>query len=166
MRKNGFDNTRLYRLHQEQLTGLRAAERQAIELLPRLAAVAASEDVASLFEAIGTESEIQLERLEKLMRAMDPADEFGITPLPPEIGISLNSFANSDGPDGDAALLAVAQRALGYQIATYESACDTARDVRAHPLLDILLLNLDEERATSAALAELAGRDEPLLRAI
>jgi ferritin-like metal-binding protein YciE len=63
-------------------------------------------------------------------------------------------------------VLVAAQRALGYQIATYESACGTARDVGAYTLLDILLLNLDEEKATSAALADLAGRDAPLLRAI
>ena len=166
MRNNGTDNARLYRLHKEQLTGLRTAERQAIELFQSLSIVAAREEIASLLRAIGTESEIQLERLERFMRTMDPAEEFGSAPLPPAIGINLASVANSENAEGDAALVAAAQRALAYQISTYESACEAARTLGAHTLLDILLLNLDEERATTAALAEIADSDAPLLRAM
>lgn len=166
MRKNGTDNARLYRLHKEQLTGLRTAERQAVELFYGLAIVATDEDIASLMRAIGTESEIQLERLERFMRTMDPAEEFGSAPLPPAIGINLTSVANSEKAVGDAAFVAGAQRAVGYQISTYESACEAARSLGAHTLLDILLLNLDEERATTAALAEIADADAPLLRAM
>lgn len=166
MHNNGTENARLYRLHKEQLTGLRTAERQAIELFHSLSIVAANEEVASLLRAIGTESEIQLERLERFMRTMDPAEEFGSAPLPPAIGINLTSVASSENAEGDAALVAAAQRALGYQISTYESACEAARSLGAHTLLDILLLNLDEEQATTAALAEILDSDAPLLRAM
>ncbi|MFQ5529607.1 MAG: hypothetical protein ACE5FP_04595, partial [Gemmatimonadota bacterium] len=114
--------------------------------------------IASLFRAAAAESSIQLARIDRLIR-------------PGEGPTRVNSAPGATGADiaagaGDADLLERGRESVSQQIGTYESACVTSRQLGDYVALDVLLLNLDEERSTAAALNWQVSRQGNLLRAI
>lgn len=162
------DATRLTRLYAEQLADIQAAESRAVELFPDMAVVAADEDVASLFRAAAAESEIQLARLARLMEGV-PDESPRVSALDgylSEAATVLNGEFDGSNDDIDAALLRSARRSLRYQIASYESACATARRLGDFRSLDILLQSLDEELATDSSMSHVVSSRSRMLRAI
>lgn len=159
---------RLERLYLEQLSDIRAAERQAYGMLPAMAAAAGREDVADLFRAAASETEVQLARLERLIEGLGLSlDEDAEAPheLLDDARRMLET-TREGGEDLDGTLLRSARRSLRYQISGYESACATARRLGDFRTLDILLLSLDEELATDSSLSDIVARRSRLLRAI
>lgn len=164
------DNTtaRLERLYLEQLSDIRAAERQAYDLLPRMATAAGREDVAALFRAASSETEVQLARLDRLIEGLGLRLDDD-TEAPAELLEEARRMLEGDHEDAedlDGALLRSARRSLRYQISGYESACATARRLGDFRTLDVLLLSLDEELATDSSLSDVVARRSRLLRAI
>lgn len=159
---------RLRRLYLEQITAIRAAERDARSLLPPMAAAAVDEDVTAVLRDAASETEIQLARLDGLIEVLDLAvDETAAGPEDLLNGLTSVLEGGAEKPDDlDTLLVRSARRALRYQISGYESACATARRLGDFETLDILLLSLDEELATDSALSEILSRRSRLLRAI
>ena len=161
---------RLDQLYREQLTDIRAAERQAALLFPDMAVVAADEDVASALRATGAEAEVQLARLERLIDHLEvDVVDMGIASLNGFLAEARSVLAGDlpgDEDDIDGALLRSARQALRYQIAGYESACATARRMGDYRTLDTLLQSLDEELATDSSLSRLVSRRSRMLRAL
>ena len=161
---------RLARLYTEQLADIRSAERQAAEVFPEMAIVAADEMVASVFRAAASETEIQLARLDGLLESLRlTPDDVGATPLDgflSEARLILDGEFEGEGRDLDDRLLRSARHSLRYQVAGYESACSTARRLGDYRTLDILLLSLDEELATDSTLSQMVARRSRILRAI
>lgn len=159
---------RLRRLYHEQITAIRAAERDARGSFPSMAAAAVDEDVTAVLRDAASETEIQLARLDGLVEALDlEIDETASCPEDLLNGLTSVLEKGAEKPDDlDTLLLRSARRALRYQISGYESACATARRLGDFQTLDILLLSLDEELATDSALSEIVSRRSRLLRAI
>jgi ferritin-like metal-binding protein YciE len=159
---------RLQRLYLEQMTAIRAAERDARSMLPPMAAAAVDEDVTAVLRDAASETEIQIARLDGLVEALDlDIDEASSCLEDLLSGVTSVLKGGAEKPDDlDTFLLRSARQALRHQISGYESACATARRLGDFQTLDILLLSLDEELATDSALSELVSRRSRLLRAI
>lgn len=168
-RRNGSSNVDLRRLYAEQLVSIRAAEHRSAATFPDMAIVAADEDVASVFRAAASDTEIQLARLDQLIRGLDlPTDEVAAPELEgilADIRSVLDGDAEGTTRD-DAALLRSAREALRYQIAGYETACATARRLGDYRSLDVLLQSLDEELTTDSSFSRLMSHHSRLARTI
>lgn len=169
-RRNGGSRTDLRQLYAEQLVSIRAAEHRSASMFPDMAIVAGDEDVASIFRAAASDTEIQVARLDQLIRGLElPADELGASELDGvlhEIKIVLEGGAEGTSCDVDAALLRAAREALRYQIAGYETACATARRLGDYRSLDVLLQSLDEELTTDSSFSRLMSHHSRLTRTI
>lgn len=169
-RRNGGSNVDLRRLYAEQLVSIRAAEHRSAATFPDMATVAADEDVASVFRAAASDTEIQLARLDQLIRGLDlPTDEVAAPELEgilADIRSVLDGDADGTTSDADAALLRSAREALRYQIAGYETACATARRLGDYRSLDVLLQSLDEELTTDSSFSRLMSHHSRLARTI
>ncbi len=155
---DGLKETSLHQLYAAQLLEARSFEARAAESFHDMAMVATDETVASLFRAAAAESSVQLSRVERLMRVAErPAEHGTASPdLPPDLAPNAT----------DAELLKTARDSVMHQIEVYEAACDTSRRLGEYMALDVLLLNLDEEQSTAAALAWQISRQGGMLRAI
>lgn len=169
-RRNGGSPADLRRLYAEQLVSVRAAEHRSAVIFPDMAVVAADEDVASVFRAAASDTEIQLERLDQLIRGLElPTDDVAAPELDGILdGIESVLEGASEGTtsDVDAALLRAAREALRYQIAGYETACATARRLGDYRSLDVLLQSLDEELTTDSSFSRLMSHHSRLARTI
>lgn len=169
-RRNGGSPADLRRLYAEQLVGVRAAERRSAVIFPDMAIVAADEDVASVFRAAASDTEIQLARLDQLIRGLElPTDDVAAPELDGILdGIESVLEGGSEGTssDVDATLLRAAREALRYQIAGYETACATARRLGDYRSLDVLLQSLDEELTTDSSFSRLMSNHSRLARTI
>lgn len=167
---NGGSPTDLRHLYAEQLVNIRAAEHRSAMTFPDMAIVAADEDVASVFRAAASDTEIQLARLDQLIRTLAfPTNEAAIPELDgilADIHSVLGGDFEGTTSDIDAALLRSAREALRYQIAGYETACATARRLGDYRSLDVLLQSLDEELTTDSSFSRLMSRHSRLARTI
>ena len=155
---DGLKETDLHQLYAAQLADARQAEARAAESFHDMAMVANDETVASLFRAAAAESSVQLTRVERLMRVAQRP------PGPGTASPDLRSDLVTNATDND--LLKAASDSVTHQIENYEAACATSRQLGDYMALDVLLLNLDEERSTLAALAWQISRQGGVLRAI
>lgn len=169
-RKNGGSPADLRRLYAEQLASIRAAEHRSAAMFPDMAIVAADEDVASVFRAAASDTEIQLARLEQLIRGLElSTDELAAPELDGilhDIQAVLDGDSEDTTRDVDAVLLRAAREALRYQIAGYETACATARRLGDYRSLDVLLQSLDEELTTDSSFSRLMSHHSRLARTI
>lgn len=167
--RNGASPSDMRQLYARQLAEVRLAERHSASALPDMAIVASDEDVASMFRAAASETEIQLARLDQLVRELDLATD---EPHASELNGSLiavrdilEGSTEGDAQSIDTALLRSAREALRHQIAGYEAACATARRLGDYRTLDVLLQSLDEELSTESSFSRLMSRHGRLLRA-
>lgn len=169
-RRNGGSPADLRRLYAEQLVNIRAAEHRSAAMFPDLAVVAADEDVASVFRAAASDTEIQLARLDQLIRGLElPTDQVaaaGLEGVLDEMQTVLEGDSGGTTRDVDAALLRAAREALRHQIAGYETACATARRLGDYRSLDVLLQSLDEELTTDSSFSRLMSQHSRLARTI
>lgn len=167
--RNGTSPSDLRRLYARQLVDVRQAEHHSARALPDMAVVASDEHVASTFRAAASETEVQLARLDRLIRALNLSDDERDVPeldgLLARMRTILDGEFDGDAQDLDTALLSSAREALRYQIAGYEAACATARRLGDYRTLDVLLQSLDEELSTESSFSRLMSRHGRLLRA-
>jgi ferritin-like metal-binding protein YciE len=169
-RRNGGSPADLWRLYAKQLVDIRAAEHRSAAAFPDMAIVAADEDLASVFRAAASDTEIQLARLDRLIRGLDlPTGEIAASELDgilADVSSVLEDEFEGGTRDGDAALLSSAREALRQQIAGYETACATARRLGDYRSLDVLLQSLDEELTTDSSFSRLMSHRSRLTRTI
>lgn len=181
---NGGGPPRLEILYGEQLSEIRAAERQAVALFPDLAVAAGDREVVTLLRSAAAETQVQLARLDRLVRGLAlPSEPDRTAPAGYLANVRsildgehrANGNGNGNGRNGsgggealaddvDDALLRSAQQSLRYQIAGYESACATARRLGDYQRLDTLLQSLDEELARDSALSRIVSHRSAFLR--
>lgn len=169
-RRNGGAPADLRRLYAEQLARVRAAENRSASAFSDMAQVAADEDVASVFRAAAADTEIQLARLDQLIRGLDLRTGEATAPeldgILTDVGAVLEGDFEGSTSDVDAALLRSAREALRCQIAEYETACATARRLGDYRSLDVLLQSLDEELTTDSSFSRLMSHHSRLARLI
>ena len=134
------------------------AEKQIYKSLPKMAEAAASDELRTAFEKHHDETEVQIERLEKIFEMLDkPArgkkcDAIeGILDEGKEI---MKEYA--DTPALDDGLLAAAQAVEHYEISRYGTLKAWAAKLGMPNAVELLDQTLNEEKKTDDALSKIA----------
>jgi ferritin-like metal-binding protein YciE len=145
-------------LFHDTLKDIYFAEKKILGALPKMAKAAQSEDLKAAFEKHETETEGQVERLEKVFAEIDETPRgktcdaiMGILEEGQEI---MKEYKGT--PALDAGLLAAAQAVEHYEIARYGTLKTWATELGLTASVKLLDATLTEEKKTNEALTELA----------
>lgn len=145
-------------LFHETLKDIYYAEKQILRALPRMAKNAQSDELRQAFEQHRTETEGQIERLEKVFESIGKSPRgktcdaiIGIIDESKEV---MEDFANSDALD--AGLLAAAQAVEHYEISRYGTLRTWATQLGLTEAASLLDETLEEEKRTDTLLSKLA----------
>ena len=148
----------LRELFHEQLKDIYSAEKQLTEALPKLAEAASSKDLKNALNQHLQETQNHLERVAQLLDSMDvnPGNKKckGMEGLVEEG----NEMARKRGDAAaqDAGIVAAAQKAEHYEIATYGTLRTWARQLGDNNAAQTLQSILDEEYAANDKLTQIA----------
>ena len=145
-------------LFHDTLKDIYFAEKKILATLPKMAKAAQSEELNAAFEKHRTETEGQIERLEKVFAVIEQKPQGktcaainGITEEGAEI---IEEYKGS--PALDAGLLAAAQAVEHYEISRYGTLIAWAEELGLDDAVSLLEETLEEEEATDEALTEIA----------
>ncbi len=145
-------------LFHETLKDIYFAEKKILTALPKMAKAAHSEELRAAFEKHRTETEGQVQRLEKVFDIIGkPARGktcHAILGLVEEGQEVMKDFKTSDAHD--AGLLAGAQAVEHYEISRYGTLIAWANQLGMTQVAKLLQQTLDQEENTDQALTELA----------
>jgi ferritin-like metal-binding protein YciE len=145
-------------LFHDTLKDIYFAEKKILATLPKMAKAAQSEELKAAFVKHLTETEGQIERLEKVFAVIEKKPQgktcaaiVGITEEGAEI---MEEYKGS--PALDAGLLAAAQAVEHYEISRYGTLIAWAEELGLDDAVSLLEETLEEEEATDEALTEIA----------
>jgi ferritin-like metal-binding protein YciE len=145
-------------LFHDTLKDIYFAEKKILATLPKMAKAAQSAELKAAFEKHRTETQGQIERLEKVFAVIEKKPQgktcaaiVGITEEGAEI---MEEYKGS--PALDAGLLAVAQAVKHYEISRYGTMIAWAEELGLDDAVSLLEETLEEEEATDEALTEIA----------
>lgn len=148
-------------LFEDTLRDIYYAERQILKALPKMAKAATSEALADGFEQHRQETEIHVERLEKIFEMIDKRPRgktcdaiLGIIEEGKEI---MEEYKGAQALD--AGLTAAAQAVEHYEIARYGTLKAWAQQLGLDEAVQLLDQTLAEEKATDEKLTALAESD-------
>ena len=151
--KNG-----LHKLFLDELADIHYAEVQLTKTLPKLASAAESDELRSAFESHLHETETHVSRLERVFESLNEKPRkkkcdgmLGIIDEGKEI-----LSDNKGEPTCDAALIAAAQKAEHYEIATYGTLVNWAKLMHHDQAVQLLEETLAEEKAADEKLTGIA----------
>jgi len=149
---------KLDELFHDTLKDIYFAEKKILSTLPKMAKAAQSEKLKAAFEKHHTETEGQIERLEKVFAVIEKKPQgktcaaiVGITDEGAEI---MEAYKGS--PALDAGLLGAAQAVEHYEISRYGTLIAWAEELGLDDAVSLLEETLEEEEATDEALTEIA----------
>jgi len=149
---------KLDELFHDTLKDIYFAEKKILSTLPKMAKAAQSEELKAAFEKHYTETEGQIERLEKVFSVIEKKPQgktcaaiVGITDEGAEI---MEEYKGS--PALDAGLLGAAQAVEHYEISRYGTLIAWAEELGLDDAVSLLEETLEEEEATDEALTEIA----------
>lgn len=144
-----------------ELSDMYNAEKQLTKALPKMAKSANDAELADAFRAHLTETEGQIEILDRLVDicGIELKDEKcdameGLVKEGDEIMKEVNK-----GPVRDAMLIAAAQKVEHYEIATYGTLMALAQKLSLSDAVGLLEQILDQEKATDEKLTDIAERN-------
>jgi ferritin-like metal-binding protein YciE len=148
----------LHELFVNELQDMYHAESQLVKTLPKLAKSAQDEELREAFQEHLKETENHVSRLEKVFQSLDePAKRRRCKGMAGVIDEGKEMLSDNKGHDSlDAALIAAAQKAEHYEIASYGSLCTWAEMMGHSEALNLLKQNLSEEKAADEKLTEIA----------
>lgn len=145
-------------LFHDTLKDIYFAEKKILSTLPKMAKAAQSDELKAAFEKHYTETEGQIDRLEKVFAVIEKKPQAktcaainGITEEGAEI---MEEYKGS--PALDAGLLAAAQAVEHYEISRYGTLIAWAEELGLDDAVSLLEETLEEEEATDEALTEIA----------
>ncbi len=145
-------------LFHDTLKDIYFAEKKILATLPKMQKAAQTEELKAAFEKHHGETEVQIERLEKVFAIIDkkPAGKtcaaiVGITDEGAEI---MDEYKGS--PALDAGLLAAAQAVEHYEISRYGTLKAWAEELGLKDAVKLLDQTLEEEKTTDATLSGIA----------
>jgi len=145
-------------LFHDTLKDIYFAEKKILSTLPKMAKAAQSDDLKKAFEKHKTQTEGQIERLEKVFAIIEKKPQgktcaaiVGITDEGAEI---MDEYKGS--PALDAGLLAAAQAVEHYEISRYGTMKTWATELGLTDAARLLGQTLEEEKQTDADLTEIA----------
>jgi ferritin-like metal-binding protein YciE len=136
------------------------AEKQLLKALPKMAKAATSGELKEAFESHLRETEEQVNRLAQVFDSLEePVKEEKCEGMAGIIEEG-NELLKEDASDAvkDAGLIASAQKAEHYEIASYGCLCAWAELLGEQDALDLLRQNLAEEEETNEKLTDIAER--------
>jgi ferritin-like metal-binding protein YciE len=149
---------KLDELFHDTLKDIYFAEKKILSTLPKMAKAAQSEELKAAFEKHYTETEGQIDRLEKVFAVIEKKPQgktcaaiVGITDEGAEI---MKDYKGS--PALDAGLLGAAQAVEHYEISRYGTLIAWAEELGLNDAVSLLEETLEEEEATDEALTEIA----------
>lgn len=138
----------------DELKDLYDAEKQLLKALPRMAKAAQNEELQSAFEEHETQTQEHLSRLENVFEALGEAAKGkrckGMAGLIEEATELIKE------KEGDAALIAAAQKAEHYEISAYGTLSAWAEALQEQDIIDLLEETLGEEKDTDEKLTSIA----------
>ncbi|MEW4489361.1 ferritin-like domain-containing protein [Thalassoglobus sp. JC818] len=150
----------LMKLYVHELKDLFSAENQLVDALPKMVKAANDEDLKTAFKEHLTETEKQIQRLEKIFAQLEfePGGHkcAGMEGLITEGEHLMKSEISPNVLD--AALIAAAQRVEHYEMAGYGTARTYAEKLGRHEDADLLQETLNEEGHADQLLSRLAER--------
>ena len=145
-------------LFHDTLKDIYFAEKKILATLPKMQKAAQAEELKAAFEKHHGETEVHIERLEKIFGIIDKkpvgktcAAIVGITDEGAEI---MDEYKGS--PALDAGLLAAAQAVEHYEISRYGTMRTWAAELGLKDAVKLLEQTLAEEKTTDATLTEIA----------
>lgn len=145
-------------LFHETLKDIYFAEKKILSTLPKMAKAAQSAELKAAFEKHRRETEVQVERLEKVFAIIEKKPQgktcaaiVGITDEGAEI---MEEYKGSSALD--AGLLAAAQAVEHYEMSRYGTLRAWAEVLGLDDAVALLQETLEEEKATDEALTEIA----------
>jgi ferritin-like metal-binding protein YciE len=145
-------------LFHDTLKDIYFAEKKILTALPKMAKAAQNEELSSAFEKHRDETEVQVERLERVFAIIDKKPQgktcdaiVGLTEEGAEI---MKDYKGS--PALDAGLLAAAQSVEHYEISRYGTLRTWAEELGHTDAASLLEETLNEEKATDEALTRIA----------
>lgn len=154
MKTKGFTD-----LFEHELKDLYSAEKQLTKALPKMAKATTNDELRQAFERHLQETEVQIERLEKIFQQLDISYGRVEKCKAMEGLIEEGKKVMEEGLEPsvlDAALICAAQRVEHYEIAAYGCARTFARQLGHEDIAELLQETLDEEGATDKKLTKLA----------
>jgi len=149
---------KLEELFHDTLKDIYFAEKKILSTLPKMAKAAQSEELKVVNKTDYTETEGQIERLEKVFAVIEKKPQgktcaaiVGITDEGAEI---MEEYKGS--PALDAGLLGAAQAVEHYEISRYGTLIAWAEELGLDDAVSLLEETLEEEEATDEALTEIA----------
>lgn len=134
------------------------AENQIVKALPKMAKAADSAQLRKAFEKHLSETKEQIKRLDQTFKSID--EKATATKCPAIEGIIKEASELmdeiKDGDTRDAAMIAAAQAVEHYEITRYGTLVSWAEMLGHDAAAELLEATLEEEKATDAALTELA----------
>jgi ferritin-like metal-binding protein YciE len=151
--KNG-----LHKLFLDELADIHYAEVQLTKALPKLAKASECDELRSAFESHLRETETHVSRLERVFELLNERPRKkkcdGMLGIIDEGKEMLSD--NKGEPTADAALIAAAQKAEHYEIATYGTLVTWAKTMHHDEAARLLEETLAEEKAADEKLTEIA----------
>jgi ferritin-like metal-binding protein YciE len=148
----------LEELFHDTLKDIYFAEKKILATLPKMAKAAQNEELSAAFEKHRDETEVQVERLERVFAIIDKKPQgktcdaiIGLTEEGAEI---MKDYKGS--PALDAGLLAAAQSVEHYEISRYGTLRTWAEELGHTDAASLLEETLSEEKATDEALTKIA----------
>jgi ferritin-like metal-binding protein YciE len=137
-----------------ELKDLFDAEKQLLKALPKMAEAAENEELRTAFEEHQGQTEEHIQRLEQVFEALDetakPKKCKGMQGLIAEAEESIQQ------EEGDAALIAAAQKAEHYEISAYGTLAAWSKALGEEDTTELLEQTLEEERETDERLTTIA----------
>jgi ferritin-like metal-binding protein YciE len=149
---------KLDELFHDTLKDIYFAEKKILSTLPKMAKASQSEELKAAFEKHHTETEGQIERLEKVFAIIEKKPQgktcAAIVGLTDEGAEIMQEYKGS--PALDAGLLGAAQAVEHYEISRYGTLIAWAEELGLDDAVSLLEETLEEEEATDEALTEIA----------
>ncbi len=145
-------------LFEEELKDIYSAEQMVMESLPKMIEGANSKELKDKFELHLKQTEEQIERLEDVFEMMDLEPEAEKCEGMEGIIKDAEKILKAKGEPHvkDAALIAAAQKVEHYEIATYGTLCEWAREMGHEDVAKTLDMTLKEEHKTDEILTAVA----------
>jgi len=144
----------------EELRDILYAEKQLVDVIPKMVKAAESEELQSAFETHLRETEGHVQRVQQALEMLGESARgkkckgmVGIT----DEGADLIKH-HETGPVLDAILIGAAQKVEHYEIASYGTAIAWAERLGQSNISSLLNETLDEEKATDEKLTELSRK--------
>jgi ferritin-like metal-binding protein YciE len=154
MKTKGFQD-----LFEIELKDLYSAEKQLIKALPKMAKAATNEDLKEAFQSHLEETEVQVDRLEKIFKQLDISFARIEKCKAMEGLVEEGKKMMEEGLEPqvlDAGLICAAQRVEHYEIAGYGCARTFAQQLGHTDIAELLQETLDEEGNADKKLTEIA----------